>query len=178
MESSNLLRNCIGMIIVFLQGMFICCIAYCLKSKYITLPKKAAEDNLDKIDNENEEKKKNTMIPDNSQLDDENNMSEIHVIRSISEDYSIAQLRKSEKSSPGSMSEKKHKCRRRLKLIIKDTIKEYKYEFFIRFGFNMYLDFCILSLLNISDFTFQNWVQIVSYISSVIVMVNKNKFYS
>ena len=69
---------------------------------------------------------------------------------------------------------RKSKCKRKLELVVVNMSKDYKYEFFIRFGLQMFLDACIFSSLNLCDLSFDNWIQLLAYGVSAILLVRNS----
>ena len=70
-----------------------------------------------------------------------------------------------------SIQKNSSKWKRKAKLLIKDLSNEYQYEFFIRFGLQMFLLIWVMSLLSIWDFTFKSANQILSFLISVLIIV-------
>lgn len=80
--------------------------------------------------------------------------------------------------SPQISSNKKFSKCERVKAWLKKKLvsiwNDYKFHFFIRLGFQVYLEGWLLVLLNLSAFKFVNWIQIVSYITALICFVSLN----
>ena len=145
-DSSSIIRNWTNMIIAFSQGVILSIILLTFRSKFITVPegiKKNESSSPKNIENLEEKGWKTEFKRTNNQTE----------LNSNANFFSKPQPKKKY-------------------VMLNRMIKDYKYEYYIRFGIQMYLDLCIYSLLNLTYFSFQNWVQVFSYWLSLVVLVS------
>ncbi|CAI2386702.1 unnamed protein product [Moneuplotes crassus] len=154
LESSNILRNLSSLTIAFVQGTILCFILLAIKGKFVTAQQYIKQ----ALQEENKHCSNNIDFPAsemalNRNVFSKNLRSSVHDISCSPSGHLDTQAASSGK--PSSISR---------------MIKDYKYEFFLRFGIQMYLDACVLSMLDLSEGSFENWMQICSFIISIIIL--------
>mmetsp|Transcript_20353 Transcript_20353/g.23501 ORF Transcript_20353/g.23501 Transcript_20353/m.23501 type:complete len:442 (-) Transcript_20353:416-1741(-) len=173
--TSSVIVNLIGTVVVFSQGVIICIIVYALKAIFISIPtskqkfnQTATEVRKKGLKDYSEENKNANTTREHGMMSRLTGMNENFKNGGLSLGNKITHQNQPEASDETRQKSRLRRCR---DVFILEQAKDYRFEFFVRFALQAFLDVCLMAALNLCTLSFSSAAEVVSYVGAVAVMV-------